>query len=50
MDLLLTLDAALDPSVPLDMVPNYKGLTPFKLAAKRGNVVVRNQSSLYTPP
>ncbi|XP_062847845.1 transient receptor potential cation channel subfamily V member 6 [Trichomycterus rosablanca] len=39
MDLLLTLDAALDPSVPLEMVPNYKGLTPFKLAAKKGNVV-----------
>ncbi|XP_053481782.1 transient receptor potential cation channel subfamily V member 6 [Ictalurus furcatus] len=39
MDMLLTLDAELEPSLPLDMVPNYRGLTPFKLAAKKGNVV-----------
>uniref|UniRef100_A0AAR2KPE1 Ion transport domain-containing protein n=1 Tax=Pygocentrus nattereri TaxID=42514 RepID=A0AAR2KPE1_PYGNA len=39
LDLLLGLDAELDPAVPLDMVPNYRGLTPFKLAAKKGNIV-----------
>lgn len=42
MDMLLALDAELEPTVPLDMVPNYRGLTPFKLAAKKGNVVVRD--------
>ncbi|XP_068178930.1 transient receptor potential cation channel subfamily V member 6 [Antennarius striatus] len=39
IDLILTRDAELDQSVPLDMVPNYRGLTPFKLAAKEGNIV-----------
>ncbi|KAF4088354.1 hypothetical protein AMELA_G00082100 [Ameiurus melas] len=39
MDMLLAQDAELEPSLPLDMVPNYRGLTPFKLAAKKGNVV-----------
>lgn len=33
-------DAELDQQVPLDMVPNSRGLTPFKLAAKEGNTVV----------
>lgn len=40
IDLILTRDAELDQSVPLDMVPNSRGLTPFKLAAKEGNIVV----------
>ncbi|KAF5904452.1 transient receptor potential cation channel subfamily V member 6-like, partial [Clarias magur] len=39
MDMLLALDAKREPTVPLDMVPNYKGLTTLKLAAKQGNVV-----------
>ncbi|CAL8360271.1 unnamed protein product [Arctogadus glacialis] len=39
MDLILSRDVELDHSMPLDMVPNYKELTPFKLAAKEGNVV-----------
>ncbi|XP_030639337.1 transient receptor potential cation channel subfamily V member 6 [Chanos chanos] len=39
VDLLLARDAELDPVVPLDMVTNYRGLTPFKLAAKHGNIV-----------
>ncbi|XP_066539520.1 transient receptor potential cation channel subfamily V member 6 [Hoplias malabaricus] len=39
MDMLLALDAELDPTVPLDKIPNYRGLTPFKLAAKKGNQV-----------
>uniref|UniRef100_A0A672FUW6 Ion transport domain-containing protein n=1 Tax=Salarias fasciatus TaxID=181472 RepID=A0A672FUW6_SALFA len=39
IDLILTRDAELDQPVPLDMVPNYRGLTPFKLAAKEGNIV-----------
>uniref|UniRef100_A0A8C4Z0F4 Transient receptor potential cation channel, subfamily V, member 6 n=1 Tax=Gadus morhua TaxID=8049 RepID=A0A8C4Z0F4_GADMO len=41
MDLILSRDVELDHSLPLDMVPNYKELTPFELAAKEGNVVVR---------
>lgn len=40
VDLLLCRDAKLDPTIPLDMLPNYRGLTPFKLAAKEGNTVV----------
>ncbi|XP_039973448.1 transient receptor potential cation channel subfamily V member 6 [Xiphias gladius] len=39
IDLIMAHDAELDQSVPLDMVPNYRGLTPFKLAAKEGNIV-----------
>ncbi|TSR75264.1 Transient receptor potential cation channel subfamily V member 6 [Bagarius yarrelli] len=39
MDMILNLDSELDTTLPLDMVPNYRGLTPFKLAAKKGNVV-----------
>uniref|UniRef100_A0A4W5QBL1 Transient receptor potential cation channel, subfamily V, member 6 n=1 Tax=Hucho hucho TaxID=62062 RepID=A0A4W5QBL1_9TELE len=39
LDLLLARDVELDQAVPLDMVPNYRGLTPFKLAAKEGNLV-----------
>ncbi|ROI36424.1 Transient receptor potential cation channel subfamily V member 5 [Anabarilius grahami] len=38
-DILMTQDADLDPTIPLDMIPNYRGLTPFKLAAKEGNLV-----------
>uniref|UniRef100_A0A3B1KLK9 Transient receptor potential cation channel, subfamily V, member 6 n=2 Tax=Astyanax mexicanus TaxID=7994 RepID=A0A3B1KLK9_ASTMX len=38
-DLLLTNDEKTDPTIPLDKIPNYRGLTPFKLAAKKGNVV-----------
>lgn len=41
LDLLLARDDELDQAVPLDMVPNYNGLTPFKLAAQEGNLVVR---------
>ncbi|XP_017270869.1 transient receptor potential cation channel subfamily V member 6 [Kryptolebias marmoratus] len=39
IDLIMTRDAELDQPLPLDMVPNYRGLTPFKLAAKEGNIV-----------
>uniref|UniRef100_A0A4W6D995 Transient receptor potential cation channel, subfamily V, member 6 n=1 Tax=Lates calcarifer TaxID=8187 RepID=A0A4W6D995_LATCA len=39
IDLIMARDAELDQSIPLDMVPNYRGLTPFKLAAKEGNTV-----------
>ncbi|XP_037129116.1 transient receptor potential cation channel subfamily V member 6 [Syngnathus acus] len=39
IDLIMARDAELDQSVPLDMVPNSRGLTPFKLAAKEGNTV-----------
>ncbi|XP_051574888.1 transient receptor potential cation channel subfamily V member 6-like isoform X2 [Myxocyprinus asiaticus] len=38
-DMLMTRDAELEPTVPLDMIPNFRGLTPFKLAAKQGNLV-----------
>lgn len=40
IDLIMARDAELDQSVSLDMVPNFRGLTPFKLAAKEGNIVV----------
>lgn len=40
IDLIMARDAELDQQVPLDMVPNSRGLTPFKLAAKEGNTVV----------
>ncbi|XP_076827025.1 transient receptor potential cation channel subfamily V member 6 [Brachyhypopomus gauderio] len=40
MEFLLKHEAEKNTTVPLDMVPNYRGLTPFKLAAKKGNVVV----------
>ncbi|XP_061530442.1 transient receptor potential cation channel subfamily V member 6 isoform X2 [Phycodurus eques] len=39
IDLIMARDAELDQPVPLDMVPNSRGLTPFKLAAKEGNTV-----------
>ncbi|KAI4889025.1 hypothetical protein NFI96_006735 [Prochilodus magdalenae] len=39
LDLLMGMDAEQDPTVPLNMVPNYRGLTPLKLAAKKGNLV-----------
>ncbi|XP_028280213.1 transient receptor potential cation channel subfamily V member 6 [Parambassis ranga] len=39
IDLIMTHDAELDESMPLDMVPNFRGFTPFKLAAKEGNIV-----------
>uniref|UniRef100_A0A3Q3FIQ4 Transient receptor potential cation channel, subfamily V, member 6 n=1 Tax=Labrus bergylta TaxID=56723 RepID=A0A3Q3FIQ4_9LABR len=39
IDLIMARDVELDQSVPLDMVPNFRGLTPFKLAAKEGNIV-----------
>lgn len=40
IDLIMARDAELDQQVALDMVPNSRGLTPFKLAAKEGNTVV----------
>ncbi|KAA0703136.1 Transient receptor potential cation channel subfamily V member 6 [Triplophysa tibetana] len=39
-DILMARDAEMEPTLPLDMIPNYKGLTSFKLAAKEGNLVV----------
>ncbi|XP_077431825.1 transient receptor potential cation channel subfamily V member 6 isoform X2 [Vanacampus margaritifer] len=39
IDLIMARDSEMDQSVPLDMVPNSRGLTPFKLAAKEGNTV-----------
>ncbi|XP_026226312.1 transient receptor potential cation channel subfamily V member 6 [Anabas testudineus] len=39
MDLIMARDGEMDQSVPLDMVPNFRGLTPFKMAAKEGNTV-----------
>uniref|UniRef100_A0A7N6FCB8 Ion transport domain-containing protein n=1 Tax=Anabas testudineus TaxID=64144 RepID=A0A7N6FCB8_ANATE len=41
MDLIMARDGEMDQSVPLDMVPNFRGLTPFKMAAKEGNTVAR---------
>uniref|UniRef100_A0A8C9XUW7 Transient receptor potential cation channel, subfamily V, member 6 n=1 Tax=Sander lucioperca TaxID=283035 RepID=A0A8C9XUW7_SANLU len=40
LDLIMARDAELDQLVPLDMMPNNRGLTTFKLAAKKGNTVV----------
>ncbi|XP_028452555.1 transient receptor potential cation channel subfamily V member 6 [Perca flavescens] len=40
LDLIMARDAELDQPVPIDMVPNNRGLTTFKLAAKKGNTVV----------
>ncbi|KAK2844718.1 hypothetical protein Q5P01_011377 [Channa striata] len=40
IDLITARDAEMCRSVPLDMVPNFRGLTPLKLAAKKGNNVV----------
>uniref|UniRef100_A0AAY5K612 Transient receptor potential cation channel, subfamily V, member 6 n=1 Tax=Esox lucius TaxID=8010 RepID=A0AAY5K612_ESOLU len=40
MDMLFSYDLKLDHAVPLDMVPNFNGLTPIKMAAKKGNLVV----------
>ncbi|XP_067332738.1 transient receptor potential cation channel subfamily V member 5-like isoform X2 [Channa argus] len=40
IDLIMVRDAELNESVPLDMVPNVRGLTPFKAAAKKGNTVI----------
>uniref|UniRef100_A0A3Q3RDU7 Uncharacterized protein n=1 Tax=Monopterus albus TaxID=43700 RepID=A0A3Q3RDU7_MONAL len=40
IDLIMAHDTKLDHSVPLDMVPNLRGLTPMKVAAKEGNTVV----------
>lgn len=45
MDVLLAQDAKMDPMMPLDIVPNYRGLTPLKLAAKKGNMVVSDACS-----
>lgn len=45
MDLIMTRDMELDQALPLDLVPNYRGLTPFKLAAKEGNTVVSSERS-----
>uniref|UniRef100_A0A8C7X5C0 Transient receptor potential cation channel, subfamily V, member 6 n=1 Tax=Oryzias sinensis TaxID=183150 RepID=A0A8C7X5C0_9TELE len=42
MDLIMARDAELDQPVPLDMVTNYRGLSPFKLAAKEGNTVFQH--------
>ncbi|KAK1894893.1 Transient receptor potential cation channel subfamily V member 5 [Dissostichus eleginoides] len=39
IELIMARDAELDQLLPLDMVPNYRGLTPFKLAAREGNTV-----------
>ncbi|KAF1382146.1 hypothetical protein PFLUV_G00161430 [Perca fluviatilis] len=40
LDLIMARDAELDQPVPIDMMPNNRGLTTFKLAAKKGNTVV----------
>ncbi|KAL0985135.1 hypothetical protein UPYG_G00153310 [Umbra pygmaea] len=39
IDQLFAFDIQLDHAVPLDMVPNFQGLTPIKLAAMKGNLV-----------
>lgn len=40
MDIIMSHDAEMDQPVDLDAVPNFRGLTPLKLAAKEGNTVV----------
>uniref|UniRef100_A0A7N6BHP9 Ion transport domain-containing protein n=1 Tax=Anabas testudineus TaxID=64144 RepID=A0A7N6BHP9_ANATE len=42
MDLIMARDGEMDQSVPLDMVPNFRGLTPFKMAAKEGNTAFQH--------
>lgn len=48
IDLIMAHDAELDQSVPLDMVANFRGLTPFKLAAREGNIVVSKKENVKT--
>uniref|UniRef100_A0A3Q3KGL5 Uncharacterized protein n=1 Tax=Monopterus albus TaxID=43700 RepID=A0A3Q3KGL5_MONAL len=40
INLIMARDAELQEPVPLDMVPNLRGLTPMKVAAKKGNIMV----------
>ncbi|XP_018591263.1 transient receptor potential cation channel subfamily V member 6 isoform X2 [Scleropages formosus] len=40
MEMLLAKDAEAERDIPLDLIPNYRGLTLFKLAAKEGNLEV----------
>uniref|UniRef100_A0A8C9VX27 Transient receptor potential cation channel, subfamily V, member 6 n=1 Tax=Scleropages formosus TaxID=113540 RepID=A0A8C9VX27_SCLFO len=42
MEMLLAKDAEAERDIPLDLIPNYRGLTLFKLAAKEGNLEARN--------